>query len=51
MSLTEEQAYVLVEFIEENWEQFELNCKERAMDSEDIYQAVQKVALNDNSGN
>jgi len=42
-----EHAFILVEFIEENWELFELKCKEinPDCDPEDVYQALQKEAL------
>lgn len=42
-----EYAFILLEFIEENWERFELKCNEinPDCDPEDVYQHLQKEAL------
>jgi len=43
--MTSNHAFVIVQFVEENWERFELKCEEMGEDPEKIFEIIQKEAL------
>ena len=45
--MNESQAQTLLDFIDENWNSFEFQCKERDEDSEHIRSEIEKIAMGD----
>ena len=43
--MTSNHTSVIGQFVEENWERFELKCEEMGEDPEIIYEEIQKEAL------